>query len=92
MFAFHLASHLNYFGKDVSVMKKFAALVLLLGLTALPASAAEINAYSIMPEKYVSKVTQAFEQETGIHVNFLRLSSGEAKTRLEAEKILRSTC
>ncbi|EFB91571.1 ABC transporter, solute-binding protein [Pyramidobacter piscolens W5455] len=86
MFAFHLASHLNYFGKDVSVMKKFAALVLLLGLTALPASAAEINAYSIMPEKYVSKVTQAFEQETGIHVNFLRLSSGEAKTRLEAEK------
>ena len=61
MFAFHLASHLNYFGKDVSVMKKFAALVLLLGLTALPASAAEINAYSIMPEKYVSKVTQAFE-------------------------------
>lgn len=48
--------------------------------------AREINAYSIMPEKYVSKVTQAFTEDTGIKVNFMRFSSGEALSRLVAEK------
>ncbi len=68
-------------------MKKFSALVLLFCLMAAPAGAAmEVNAYSIMPEKYVSKVTQAFTQDTGIKVNFMRFSSGEALSRLVAEK------
>ncbi len=68
-------------------MKRFSALVTLLCLTALPAGAAmEVNAYTIMPEKYVSKVTQAFTEDTGIKVNFMRFSSGEALSRLIAEK------
>ena len=68
-------------------MKKLCALFFLMCLTALPSSAAmEVNAYSIMPEKYVSKVTQAFTEDTGIKVNFMRFSSGEALSRLIAEK------
>ena len=68
-------------------MKKFSALVCAFALMAAPAFAAmEINAYSIMPEKYVSKVTQAFTEDTGIKVNFMRFSAGEALSRLVAEK------
>ncbi len=68
-------------------MKRFSALAALLCLTTLPAGAAmEVNAYTIMPEKYVSKVTQAFTEDTGIKVNFMRFSSGEALSHLIAEK------
>ena len=68
-------------------MKKFCATALVLGLMALPVNAAmEINAYSITPEKYVSKISKAFTEDTGIKLNFLRLSSGEAQSRLVAEK------
>lgn len=67
-------------------MKKLCAVMLLTGLLALPAAAMELNAYSIMPDKYVSKVTQAFTEETGIKVNYMRFSSGEALSRLVAEK------
>lgn len=49
-------------------------------------SAAELNAYSIMPEKYASKIFAEFTKDTGIKVNFLRFSSGEALARLTAEK------
>ncbi len=68
-------------------MRKFVALFCLFAMMAAPASAArEINAYSIMPEKYVSKVTKAFTEDTGIKVNFMRFSAGEALSRLVAEK------
>lgn len=66
-------------------MKKFCALVLLLCLWAVPAFA-EINAYTIMPEKYASKVFAEFTKDTGIKVNFMRFSAGEALARLTAEK------
>ena len=39
-----------------------------------------------MPEKYASKVFAEFTKDTGIKVNFLRFSSGEALARLTAEK------
>ncbi|MFA6688607.1 MAG: ABC transporter substrate-binding protein [Sphaerochaetaceae bacterium] len=45
-----------------------------------------VNVYSIMPEKYATKVFEAFTADTGIKVNFVRLSSGEALARLIAEK------
>ena len=67
------------------MMKKFSALALFLCLTAVPAFA-DINAYSIMPEKYASKVFAEFTKETGIKVNFMRFSAGEALARLTAEK------
>lgn len=46
----------------------------------------ELNAYTIMPEKYASQVFEAFSAETGIKVNFMRFSSGEALARVVAEK------
>ena len=45
-----------------------------------------LNVYSIMPEKYATKIFSEFTKDTGISVNFVRLSSGEALARLIAEK------
>ena len=49
-------------------------------------AAEQLNAYSIMPEKYASKVFAEFTKDTGVKVNFMRFSSGEALARLNAEK------
>lgn len=65
--------------------KKLTALVLSL-FAAGALSAAELNAYSIMPEKFASKIFAEFTRDTGIKVNFLRFSAGEALARLTAEK------
>ena len=53
---------------------------------AAPAKSETINIYTIWPEKYSSAVFAAFTKETGIKVNFLRFSSGEALARVVAEK------
>src|SRR5262245_21716395 len=45
-----------------------------------------INAYSIWPENWARPMLQEFETATGIKVNFLRFSSGEALARVIAEK------
>lgn len=45
-----------------------------------------LNVYSIMPEKYATIIFGEFTKDTGITVNFVRLSSGEALARLIAEK------
>ena len=71
--------------------KKLSALLaglVVLGLVVLTASAnaAELNAYTIMPEKYASQIFAQFTKDTGIKVNFLRFSTGEALARLTAEK------
>ncbi len=53
----------------------------------LPARAAEtVNAYSIWPENWAKPMFEEFEKATGIHVNFIRFSSGEALARVIAEK------
>lgn len=49
-------------------------------------AAGSLKAYSIWPENYARPMLQAFEKQTGIHVNFIRFSSGEALARLIAEK------
>ena len=52
-----------------------------------PAAAADtLNAYSIWPENWARPMLQEFEQTTGIKVNFVRFSSGEALARIIAEK------
>jgi iron(III) transport system substrate-binding protein len=64
----------------------------LIGALAAPfianrAFAAEIvRAYSIWPENYARPMLEAFEKTSGIRVNFVRFSSGEALARLIAEK------
>ena len=49
-------------------------------------AAATLNAYSIWPENYARPIFAAFQAATGIQVNFLRFSSGEALARIVAEK------
>ncbi len=51
------------------------------------ASAADtINVYSIWPENWARPMFEEFEKATGIKVNFVRFSSGEALARVIAEK------
>jgi iron(III) transport system substrate-binding protein len=59
-----------------------------LAALATPALAAttEINAYSIWPENWARPMFEEFEKATGIKVNFVRFSSGEALARVIAEK------
>jgi len=49
-------------------------------------AAETVRAYSIWPENYARPMLEAFERASGIHVNFVRFSSGEALARLMAEK------
>ncbi|HTU01917.1 MAG TPA: ABC transporter substrate-binding protein [Candidatus Sulfotelmatobacter sp.] len=58
----------------------------LLGVAAAAQAAETVNAYSIWPENWARPMFQEFEQATGIKVNFVRFSSGEALARIIAEK------
>ena len=49
-------------------------------------AAETLNVYSIWPENWARPMLQEFEKASGIKVNFLRFSSGEALARLIAEK------
>jgi iron(III) transport system substrate-binding protein len=49
-------------------------------------SAEALNAYSIWPENWARPMFEEFEKAMGIHVNFIRFSSGEALARILAEK------
>jgi len=84
------------------MMKKFLALILALvmalslvacGKTAEPAAEAEpentckeLSVYTAFPEDEVIYYFNKFEEETGIKINYVRLSAGEMLTRVEAEK------
>lgn len=56
-------------------------------LVAFPARAADtVNVYSIWPENWARPMFEEFEKATGVKVNFVRFSSGEALARVMAEK------
>ena len=59
-----------------------------LALAAVPVARAAdtVNAYSIWPENWARPMFEEFEKATGIKVNFVRFSSGEALARVIAEK------
>jgi iron(III) transport system substrate-binding protein len=62
-------------------------LLVLLLACALPARAADtVNVYSIWPENWARPMFEEFEKATGVKVNFVRFSSGEALARVIAEK------
>jgi iron(III) transport system substrate-binding protein len=68
---------------------RFARLLCTLALAcaALPALAQQtLNVYSIWPENWARPMFEEFEKATGIKVNFVRFSSGEALARVIAEK------
>ena len=70
-------------------MRWLSLVLLTLSLLGAPGSgrAAEtLNAYSIWPENWAKPMFDEFEKATGIHVNFVRFSSGEALARVIAEK------
>ena len=46
----------------------------------------ELSVYTAFPESEVIYYFNKFEEETGIKVNYVRLSAGEMLTRVEAEK------
>ncbi|MEP7069528.1 MAG: extracellular solute-binding protein, partial [Usitatibacter sp.] len=53
----------------------------------MPALAADtLNVYSIWPENWARPMFEEFEKASGIKVNFIRFSSGEALARVIAEK------
>lgn len=58
----------------------------LAALSAASTCAAEINVYSIWPENWAKPMFEEFEKASGIKVNFVRFSSGEALARVKAEK------
>ncbi|MBN2859615.1 MAG: ABC transporter substrate-binding protein [Sphaerochaetaceae bacterium] len=80
----------------MNTLRKAVSLVLLVAFCASSAFAAgaqeqvetggTLNVYSIMPEKYATTIFEEFTNDTGIEVNFVRLSSGEALARIIAEK------
>lgn len=51
-----------------------------------PAGSNELTVYTAFPESEVIYYFNAFEKETGIKVNYIRLSAGEMLTRVAAEK------
>lgn len=65
-------------------------LFVLLLLLAVPLSGLwaqqTVNAYSIWPENWARPMFEEFTKATGIKVNFVRFSSGEALARVIAEK------
>lgn len=70
-------------GKGRALACAASALVL---LALAPARAAELNAYSIWPENWARPMFEEFEKASGIKVNFVRFSSGEALARVIAER------
>ena len=67
-------------------MKKVLIAMLLALVAIVPAMAAEsVNAYTTLEEPLAAALFARFQEETGIQVNFVRLSGGECVARLEAE-------
>ena len=58
----------------------------LLGATPIARAAETVNVYSIWPENWARPMFEEFEKASGIKVNFVRFSSGEALARVIAEK------
>ncbi len=66
-------------------MKKFL-LVTLFIITAVMFLANSVGAYTTLEEPLAKRLFDEFEAETGIKVDWVRLSGGEAEARMEAEK------
>jgi iron(III) transport system substrate-binding protein len=67
-------------------MKRF--LIVVFALVVLPAgiwAQNSVSAYTTLEEPLAKALFEQFQKETGISVNFVRLSGGEAVARMEAE-------
>src|SRR5260370_16410365 len=72
----------------MKLLRKLNSLWVFLFLVHAPGLGAQttLNAYSIWPENWARPMFEEFEKATGIKVNFVRFSSGEALARVIAEK------
>src|SRR6187397_1374430 len=71
------------------IVRLLARLGFALGVVSAAATAAAaetVNVYSIWPENWARPMFEEFEKATGIKINFVRFSSGEALARVIAEK------
>ena len=63
-------------------MKKLLVLLMvLLSASLVFAATGSVNAYTTLEEPLAAALFARFEEETGIHVNFVRLSGGAAKSK-----------
>jgi len=69
-------------------LRRTLSLLVLAALGFAPGLRAQqtLNAYSIWPENWARPMFEEFEKATGVKVNFVRFSSGEALARVIAEK------
>ena len=71
----------------MNARRRFVILLFLVALGVAPGLGAQtLNAYSIWPENWARPMFEEFEKASGIKVNFVRFSSGEALARVIAEK------
>ena len=83
---------MNRFQRTLPMLGRTAALAALIGWSALlllstaARGADTLNVYSIWPENWARPMFEEFEKASGIKVNFVRFSSGEALARVIAEK------
>ncbi|MDY3867911.1 MAG: ABC transporter substrate-binding protein [Pyramidobacter sp.] len=66
--------------------KTVLALMAVLALCGASLAAGNVRAYTTLEEVFAKEIFDAFEHDTGIRVEWVRLASGEAVTRIEAEK------
>ena len=68
-------------------MKRFISVIFVLLLAAgMVMAQNSVSAYTTLEEPLAKALFELFEKETGIRVNFVRLSGGEAVARMEAER------
>jgi iron(III) transport system substrate-binding protein len=68
-------------------MKKVLIIPLMLAIaTGALFAQQSVNAYTTVEEPLAKQLFDQFEKETGIKVNWVRLSGGEAEARMEAER------
>ncbi|TXT50102.1 MAG: iron(III) transport system substrate-binding protein [Spirochaetes bacterium] len=73
-------------------MRRVFSLALVLALAALPFSAysqsdyKQLTVYTALPESELPTYFSEFQKETGIKIQYVRLSAGELLTRVQAEK------
>ena len=70
--------------KSVYLLLSMFVFVLVFSLSGLAAE--RLTAYVSLDEEVARTVINAFQKETGIQVDWVRLSTGEAAARIEAEK------
>ena len=70
----------------VRIAARASLVAIALCLPGAALAAETMNAYSIWPENWARPMFEEFEKATGIKVNFVRFSSGEALARVSAEK------